>query len=208
MKEQKQDYFDFESCDIFKGYPPQRIQQPDNMEDYEKIKIAGFGHIKHMIKTNNTDEISYSYFRLGTKHKKNYCYVKQNDIILPVLAATNNLSMLYVENEPDEKILYNATVLVIRTEDSLISKYLYIMLNSDIIQQSISKLAYREKAAISYRMSIDIIKSIKIPMMNKDKMKKIVNDYDKLQRQKVEIQEKEKQFWQNIDTLEEIENLI
>lgn len=208
MKEQKQDYFDFESCNIFKGYPSQRIQQPDNMEDYEKIKIAGFSHIKNMIKTNNTDEIPYNYFRLGTKHKKNYCYVKQNDIILPVLAATNNLSILYVENELNEKILYNATVLVIRTDDSLISKYIYIMLNSDIIQQSISKLAYREKAAISYRMSVDIIKSIKIPMIDEDRIKKIVSDYDKLQKQRIKIQKQEKQFWQNIDTLEEFKNLI
>ena len=82
------------------------------------------------------------------------------------------------------------------------------MLNSDVIQQSIFKLAYREKAAISYRMSIDIIKSIKIPMIGEDKIKKIVSDYDKLQKQKIKIQEQEKNFWQNIDTLEEIKNLI
>lgn len=208
MKAQKQDYFDFESCNIFKGYPPPRMKQPDNMENYEKVKMAGFSHIKNMIETNITDEIPYHYFRLGTKHKKDYCYIKQNDIIVPVLAATSRLSILYVENPLQEKILYNATVLVIRTGDVLASKYLYIMLNSDAIQQNISDLSYREKAAISYRMTIDVIKSIKIPMMDKNKMEKIVNDYDRLQRQKVETQEKEKEFWQNINIQEEFKNLI
>ena len=208
MTKKEIDYFDFNNSNIFRGFPPSRLKRPENINDYEQIKIAGFSHIKKMIESNSTNDIPANYFKLETKHKKNYCYIQQYDIVIPALLATNKLPVLYIENAQEEKIIYNATVFVIRLKNTSLSKYLYIMLNSKSIQNNITKLAYREQAAISYRMTIDIIKSIKIPMMDKDKMKKIVIDYDKLQKQKIKIQEQERQFWQNIDTLEEIRNLI
>lgn len=207
MSENIQSYFDFEKCFLFKGFPPSRLKRPENIEDYEQVKIAGIGHIKNMIETNETSEIPSNYFRLEKKHKKDYCYIQQGDIVIPALAATNNLSILYVENEPDEKILYNATVFVIRPLDTSIAKYLYIMLKSEHIHQSILKLAYRENAVISYRMTLDVIKSLKIPMLDKKQRDKIVDEYDQVQHKKLEAQKQEYDFWHNVNELEELDNI-
>lgn len=194
------------NSNIFRGFPPSRLRRPENIEDYEQIKIAGFGHIKQMIESGNTDDIPAHYFKLETKHKKNYCYIQQYDIVIPTLVATNKLPILYIENAPEEKIIYNATVFAIRLNDEILSKYLYIMLNTKNIQNNIAKLAYREQAVISYRMTIDIIKKIKIPILNTNQINKIINEYEQIENKKKELKLQEKEFWDNMDKLKELNN--
>ena len=87
------------------------------------------------------------------------------------------------------------------------AKYLYIMLNSEPVQQSISKLAYREKAAISYRLTVDLIKNIKIPLLSKEQRDKIVEEYTQVQDKILKAQEQEKQYWQKINELKELNNI-
>lgn len=209
MIDKSQEYFDIASNaeTIFKGFPPTGFKEPDHQGQYEKIKVLGFSHIKQFIETNNIDDIKYSYIDLRKKQKKDHCYIKQYDIVVPVLAATNKLSVLFVESTPKEKMIYNATVLVIRLKDTTMAKYLYIMLNSEPVQQSISKLAYREKAAISYRLTVDLIKNIKIPLLSKEQRDKIVEEYTQVQDKILKAQEQEKQYWQKINELKELNNI-
>lgn len=209
MKDKSQEYFDIVSIaeNIFKGFPPPGFIEPDHQGEYEKVKVLGFNHIKQLNETNNVDDVKYSYIDLSKKQKKDYCYVKQYDIVVPVLAATDRVSTLLVENAPKEKMLYNAAVLVIRLKDTTMAKYLYIMLNSKSVQQSISKLAYREKAAISYRLTVDLIKNIKIPLLSKEQRDKIVEEYTQVQDKILKAQEQEKQYWQKINELKELNNI-
>lgn len=179
---------------VLRGFIPNSIKPiNNNSEQIEKIKILGFGHIREMLKSNNTDCVPFSYLNLSRKIKKDYCYIRQYDIVMPLSSAGNEVPVLYIEHEPTEKLLYSTTVIVIRAKDIIMSKYLYILLNSKIVQNKILKLMQKDNRI--HRLTIKILQDINILTTDIDKINEINKTYTDIIYRKNLILEEEQQFW-------------
>ena len=181
---------------VFRGFPPGVMKEPDNPQNYEKLRILGFGQIKKMFEEQDIDDSSYHYFNLKYKQKKDFCFIEQYDLVIPLQSATPNLPILYIEKKPKDRVLYNTTNIVIRLKEKSpdLSKYLYIMLTTQPIQDLILNQAYRGKAAISYRFTVDIFYNLKIPIISKDKYNELLDNYTNIVKKEKELDEQKKMF--------------
>ena len=185
---------------IFRGFPACSLKEiVNNQKDYKKMKILGFENIRKMLENNITDFIKYNYFDLSRKLKKDYCYIKQHDIVMPLLSVGNKIPILYLENEPAEKLLYNTTVIVIRSENSIISKYLFILLKSKLMQNKILELS--DKSNKMNRITIEILQNLKIPLVDEAQRNIIINKYFEIENKKKIIEKEENNFWNDINKL-------
>ena len=108
--------------------------------------------------------------------------LKNGDIVFPVSYRKNDLKILYIENEPKEQIVYNASTIVLRIDESIVdSKYIYIMFKiSRNLQRSIEYLC--EKNGKQARITANIIDMLYIPKLDIGRRNEIVKEYTKLEK--------------------------
>lgn len=187
-------------ADIFKGYSITKLNESisaviDNsdktdsgLEDFvisEKVKVLGWKQIRNYDKTHLVKD-ECNVIDIGRKYNKNIQYMRKGDIVFPVFPSKDCIEMVYIEDEPEEKYIYNESVIVIRaTDQSIDSKYIYIMCKSDAIQDKLLNLTGNTKTVMS-RLTKEILSSIKIIKLTDIERKQIVDEYTNL----LELQEK------------------
>lgn len=181
-------------ADIFKGYSitklkdsaEQLIDNKDktntNFQDFissEKVKILGWKQIKDYLRNHKVDD-NCNVINISRRYNKNIKYMQKGDIVFPVLSSEENFDVLYIDEEPKEKYIYNESVLVVRTIDSNVdSKYLYIMFTTTSIQKQLLQLTNQKKTVMS-RLTKDLVSSIQIATITESERKQIVDEYTKL----------------------------
>lgn len=187
-----------EIAETFKGYSITKINDSieqvvnnsnktnsnfDDFKNYETVKIWGWKDIKDYFKNKKVDE-KCNCINISRKYKKNIRYVQKGDLVFPVIFSKDSFDIIYIDEEPEEKYIYNESVLVIRvTKPNIDSKYIYIMCaNNRKVQNSLFQLNDRNKKVIS-RLTKEILSKLEIPRLTEVKRKKIIGEYNKLKIQ-------------------------
>lgn len=126
---------------------------------------------------------------------------KNGDIIFPISYRKNDLKVLYIEEEPSEKIVYNASAIVLRVDESIVeSKYIYTMLRiSKNIQKNIEYLC-ENKSEKQARITAQIINMIYVPKLDKTRRTKVIQEY-------TELENASKKFKTELNNIEELKDI-
>ena len=190
---------------IFKGYSTTKLKgnienainnrdkSNSNFDDFlnkEEVKILGWKQIKEYVKNHKVDD-NCNVIEISRKYNKNINYMQKGDIIFPViLQKGDEIDVIYIDEEPEEKCIYNETVLVVRvTKANIDSKYIYIMCKeSKSIQKGLLQLA--SSNSVIQRITKELISMILITSSTDAERKKIVEKYESLQLAEEKFREK------------------
>lgn len=157
-----------------------QLNRSNYLEDENNIRLLSIADIQN---ADENKEIHKRYCKTSDvekKNKKNDCYAEKNDIIFSLAPRTYSKNIYYIEEEPDEKMVYNDTIFAFRANDKIISSdYIYMMLSSDFFSKYISIRA-RGRGNIRYRLNIDEILDISIPILEKKQRESITQEFYEL----------------------------
>ncbi len=98
--------------------------------------------------------------------------IKKNDILLSLTGDDKTLKVCM--NDSDEKIYLNQRVAILRSNESLIQKYLYYS-----IKKYSSLILEKAKGIAQKNISVDDINSLEVPLPSIEKQKQIAKTLDK-----------------------------
>lgn len=172
---------------IIKGLQFNSQYKNQNEDELENVKVLSCSDVKKLIEKNNTDDIEFSKQDLSRKYKN--CYIQQGDIVVPVFPKKEKLEILYIENEPKEKCVYNESNLVIRIKETGISsRYISVILNSETVKNNI--LARCKGTSRQLRITMSDLSDIYIPIIAMEQQKAIVKEYVELKSKMIKFQNK------------------
>lgn len=162
---------------LSKGYPvaiSSKIKGTKT-EGLNTLKILNISNIKELI---DNEVVSYNTIEFQQKYNKEIQYVQKNDIVIATATGSKRrFNVFFIENEPKDKYCYSNSMFVIRVKDENIitSKYLYIQLLTDTIQNKLISLA---KGNLILHIAKKDLLNVKIKIPTKNEMIKICNQYD------------------------------
>lgn len=185
---------------ISKGYPmaiaSKKTYQGNAIDNLNKtyLKMLNLQNIRELIENK---EVSYSYIEFEPKYQKEILYVEKNDIVITVASGKGIFNIMYIENEPNDKYVYNNSCLVVRiNEDIISSKYVYIQLMTKHIQEQLLKMA--KGTTIKHITKKDLL-NIEIPILEEKETKQICSEYDKLKKAEMQLKEEQQEFWNTLN---------
>lgn len=181
---------------LSKGYhlPLSSKTSKSNINTDKALKVLSLKNIRQLV---DKKEVTYSLVEYEQKYNKEIQYIQQHDIIIPSASGVGNFNVIYIEDEPTQKLAINDTMILIRANKGIVnSKYLYIQLLSTEIQQKILSVA---KGNPILHISKKDLGNIKVPIFEAYVMDKICNEYDNIQKKKRKIAEEENDFWKNLN---------
>ena len=181
---------------IFKGYSTTKLKgnienainnrdkSNSNFDDFlnkEEVKILGWKQIKEYVKNHKVDD-NCNVIEISRKYNKNINYMQKGDIIFPIFSPKDKLDIVYVDEDPEERYIYNETVLIVRVTDTNIdSKYIYIMCKKAKSIQDIFLQIKPENKIANLRFTKEQLALIRIAKLTDKERKRIIKEYDKLQ---------------------------
>lgn len=173
----------------------------DNKNNIEKTNksVAKILNLKNVRELVEGQEIKYSLTAFEQKYQKDILYVQKKDIVIPVAVGTGGFNIMYIDNEPNERYIYNNSCFVLRIrEDIISSKFVYLQLMTNKIQE---KLLSNAKGTIIKHITKKDILSIEIPDLEKDKIKEISRRYDNIKNKENKLRIEKQQFWDSLNKL-------
>ena len=173
----------------------------DNKNKIEKTNksVAKILNLKNVRELVEGQEIKYSLTAFEQKYQKDILYVQKKDIVIPVAVGTGGFNIMYIDNEPNERYIYNNSCFVLRIrEDIISSKFVYLQLMTNKIQE---KLLSNAKGTIIKHITKKDILSIEIPDLEKDKIKEISRRYDNIKNRENKLSIEKQQFWDSLNKL-------
>lgn len=173
----------------------------DNKNNIEKTNksVAKILNLKNVRELVEGQEVKYSLTAFEQKYQKDILYVQKKDIVIPVAVGTGGFNIMYIDNEPNERYIYNNSCFVLRIrEDIISSKYVYLQLMTNKIQE---KLLCNAKGTIIKHITKKDILSIEIPDLEKDKIKEISKRYDNIKNKENKLRIEKQQFWDSLNKL-------
>lgn len=188
-------------ANIFKGYSTTKLNNPSKQlkenpskerEEFETVieedvKVLGWKQIKEYVKTKKIDDSS-NIIKMNRKYNKDINYIQKGDIVLPAIPSKDFIDIVYIDEEPPQKCIYNASVIVIRvTQADIDSMYIYMMLKeARPIQNGLLKTLSGEllpvHRKITSQLTKDILARIYIAKPNEVKRKKLLDKYLEAQK--------------------------
>lgn len=185
---------------ISKGYPlaiaSKNIYKENAIDNVNKtyLKMLNLQNVRELIENK---KVSYSYIEFEPKYQKKILYVEKNDIVITVASGKGTFNIMYIENEPNDKYVYNNSCLVVRiNEDIISSKYVYIQLMTQYIQEQLLKMA--KGTTIKHITKKDLL-NIEIPILEEKEVEQICKEYDKIKIAEMKLKEEQQQFWDNLN---------
>ena len=173
-------------ADIFQGYPRQMLRNKQQIQQYEelKLRIVNWQDIRNYNKGINMSD-TCEIVNFQKKYTKEIKYMQKGDIIFPVKSGIDNAEIIYIDKEPEEKYIYDSTVLVVRiTDKDVDSKYVYIMMSeAEAIQNGLrtekyeSSIGASDKPLLVPRLSKGVLSNMLIRKLAKKEMDGVVNEY-------------------------------
>ena len=173
----------------------------DNKNNIEKTNksVAKILNLKNVRELVEGQEIKYSLTAFEQKYQKDILYVQKKDIVIPVAVGTGGFNIMYIDNEPNERYIYNNSCFVLRIrEDIISSKFVYLQLMTNKIQE---KLLSNAKGTIIKHITKKDILSIEIPDLEKDKIKEISRRYDNIKNKENKLRIEKQQFGDSLNKL-------
>lgn len=118
----------------------------------------------------NLDKVVY----YSEDKKLDKFFIKNNDILLSLTGDDKTLKVCI--NESDEKLYLNQRVAILRSNESLVQKYLYYS-----IKKYSLLILEKAKGIAQKNISVDDINSLEIPLPDLDEQKQIAKTLDKAQ---------------------------
>lgn len=194
---------DNDIADIFKGHSKSRLNYGiekaiNNSEEFncninqfiehEQIKILGWKQIKEY--ANNKLDDKCDTINISAKYSSAIKYMQKGDIVFPVATSRDNIEIVYIEDEPSEKYIYDETVWVVRIiNQDIESKYVYIMCLSDPIQKGLIELKEQSERVIT-KLTKEIISSIHIKKVSIEEQQQIITKYNMIQQDLINFHNK------------------
>lgn len=188
MKNLKSYYTLNNIANIFPGYTRQvlRKKQTTDNKESKQLNIVNFQNVRDYSKGINIDD-KCEVVNFKQEYSKEIKYMEKGDIIMPIKSGLENSEIIYIDKEPEEKYIYDSTILVIRVTDiNVDSRYVYIMMSkSEPIQNGLKKAKYHSsldkkgkfQSTVVPRLSKGILSNILIRQLPKKKMEEVVNEY-------------------------------
>ena len=168
-------------AEIYKGKSYYITNKMMKNDDSTEVQLLNWKHIKEMV---NEKKITSPFrsVRIIENQKNQNHYLEKGDIVFPVFPSKEKVEVIYIEDKPKEKYLFDESVLVMRITDTDIdARYIYIMLNSIPIQKALIKLISEKRTKTCMaRLTKEILSLILIVKMTKEKRKKIIEEYTRL----------------------------
>ena len=173
----------------------------DNKNNIEKTNksVAKILNLKNVRELVEGQEVEYSLTTFEQKYQKEILYVQKKDIIIPVAVGTGGFNIMYIENEPKERYIYNNSCFVLRIKEDIISsKFVYLQLMTNKVQE---KLLSNAKGSIIKHITKKDILSIEIPDLEKEKIKEICRKYDNIKNKETKLKYEKQHFWDSLNKL-------
>lgn len=207
-------------ADIFKGHSKTRLRNGisniinnnelsnlnfNDIKNKETLKIFGWKQLKDYQKKGKVE--NYDTIDVIKKYtdSKSIKYMQEGDIIIPVSTQKDTIDIIYIKDTPEERVVYDETVWVIRIIDENIdSFFVYIMLLSQSIQNGLIRLKESSDSVIT-KMTKEILSSVQIINIELQEQLKIVKEYNKLQNSIINFENKIEEL-QNSKTDKSVRN--
>lgn len=181
-----------------------KIKEAEKIKNDKSIlrcKILNFSNLNALNKGESLDRLPIYAVNADRKNKKENIFVKKNDIVINTFLLENKSNVLQIQNEVNLNYVYSELVFVIRVNEEIIDpNYVYTILSSDYFQQHLLDVAIKGKA-IKYRMSLEILKNIKIPILSEESKKKFYAEYNKKKKLEQELKKANEQFNNDIESI-------
>ena len=180
-------------ADVFQGYTRLMLRNKQLIGEPcegQELKIINWQNIKEYIKGNNIDD-SCEVVKFYQNYTKEIKYMQKGDIVFQLKSGIDNNEIIYIDKEPQNKYIYDNTVLVVRVTDSSVdSMYIYIMCQSLPIQRGLRQMKlYSTKnkkgefqSSVVPRLSKGILLNMMIRKVPENERKEIVKEYIKLHK--------------------------
>lgn len=182
-----------------KGYAIATKDMDVTNNEMNSLKILSIRNVKELIEESN---VTYSVINFEKTYNKEMLYVQKNDIVIPVAigSSVGKFNIFYIEKEPNEKLCYSNSMIVMRVKDENIinSKYLYIQLLTQNVQKKMIDMA--EGNCILHISKKNLL-DLEIPMLSKEQMKKMCEDYDRVIENEKKAKEGIKKFWEDANLI-------
>lgn len=167
-----------------------------------KCKSINFKGLSEMNDGNMPNSAGITYvINTERKNKKENIFVKKDDIVINTFLLENKNNVLQIQNDVNAPYVYSELVFVIRVDEQIIDpKYVYTILSSDYFQKHLLDVSIKGKA-IKYRMSLEILKNIKIPILSEESKKTFYKDYNKKKKLEQEFKKANEQFNNDIESI-------
>ena len=150
--------------------------------------ITKFEGITHIINTER-------------KNKKENIFVKKDDIVINTFLLENKQNVIQIQKDMKMPYVYSELVFIIRVNKELIDpQYVYAILSSDYFQQHLIDISVKGNV-INYRMSLEILKNIKIPILSEESKKAFYKEYNKKKKLEQELKKANEQFNNDIELI-------
>lgn len=192
-----------EIADVFCGYSRSALRKKSKLgygKNIQKYKIACWQEIEQF-----KGGIHHSYEAVGMlqTYEKKIRYMKKGDLIFPEKSGIDNTKIIYIDKEPEDKFIYDNTVIVVRiTDTSIDNLYVYVMCQSETIQNGLRQQKWksildergRSQSGIVPRLSKGILSNMLIRKLPEQERKDIVNEYIKLKEMQDKFSKKIKEL--------------
>lgn len=173
----------------------------DNKNNIEKTdkSVAKILNLKNVRELVEGQDVGYSLTTFEQKYQKEILYVRKKDIVIPVAVGTGGFNIMYIENEPKERYIYNNSCFVLRIKEDIISsKFVYLQLSTSKVQK---KLLSNAKGTLIKHITKKDILSIEIPDLENEKIKEICRKYDNIKNKETKLKYEKQQFWDSLNKL-------
>lgn len=193
IKDTKEYYILKDIADIFQGYTRVTLRNKQNtseLGDGQELKVINWQNIKEYLKGNNIDN-SCETVKFYQSYAKEIKYMQKGDIVFQLKSGIDNNEIIYIDKKPENKYIYDNTVLVARITDiSIDSLYIYIMCQSFPIQKGLRQIKYHStldkygkfQSDVVPRLSKGILLNMMIRKLPEQERKNIVTEYIKLHK--------------------------
>lgn len=167
-----------------------------------KCKSINFKGLSEMNDGNMPNSAGITYvINTERKNKKENIFIRKDDIVINTFMLEDKSNVILIEHEFPENYVYGELEFVIRVNKEILDPvYVYTILSSDYFQQHLLDVAIKGKA-IKYRMTLEILNNIKIPILSEESKKAFYKEYNKKKKLEQELKKINEQFNNDIESI-------
>lgn len=180
-------------CTIIRGY----VTKSEIFQDFISDEATAYQYFRVQDMENGTIRQDLPYLKALPRGGEKSC-IQSGDVLLSKLMP---FKAAIAENVDSQKILATENIYILRCRHAAIEPvYLLLYLQSKL---GIQEFSYWSKGGQVQSLSIQNLKKVRIPIMAEERQKEIAEQYQKLQKKRIEAENKLKKIQKEIQDLVE-----
>lgn len=178
-------------CTVTRGY----VAKAEAFEDLTSDEPTDYQYFRVQDMENGTIRRDLPYLKALPPSSENFC-IQSGDILISKLTP---FKVALAGDVGSQKILATENMYILRSRrDAIEPAYLLLYLQSEL---GIQELSYWAKGRQIHSLSIQNLKKVRIPSMPRKRQKEIAEQYQKLQKERIEAENRLRQILKEIQDL-------